>query len=158
VEGAGFKIAMGAFDLTRPPVASGAVGLARRAFDEAKKYSLERKTMGKLIAEVFAVIYYIQIGKTASLMFVLLNQSIKLLLLCWPRWPLELRVLVSATKELLGRSTEVNVTHIWLRLPRLLLEMLPTNVLPTLCKSLEETASTPSIQSRSLCAMPRFTK
>ncbi len=52
-EGAGFKIAMGAFDKTRPPVAAGAVGLARRAFEEAKKYSLERKTMGKLIAEVF---------------------------------------------------------------------------------------------------------
>jgi len=57
VEGAGFKIAMGAFDKTRPPVAAGAVGLARRAFDEAKKYSLERKTMGKLIAEHQAVAF-----------------------------------------------------------------------------------------------------
>lgn len=56
-EGAGFKIAMGAFDKTRPPVASGAVGLAQRAFDEAKKYSLERKTMGKLIAEHQAVAF-----------------------------------------------------------------------------------------------------
>ena len=35
-----------------PPVAAGAVGLAKRAFDEARKYSLERKTMGKVIAEV----------------------------------------------------------------------------------------------------------
>jgi acyl-CoA dehydrogenase len=52
-EGLGFKIAMGAFDKTRPPVAAGAVGLAQRAFDEARKYALERKTMGKLIAEVF---------------------------------------------------------------------------------------------------------
>ena len=43
---------MGAFDKTRPPVAAGAVGLARRAMDEAKKYALERKTMGKPIAEV----------------------------------------------------------------------------------------------------------
>ncbi len=51
-EGAGFRIAMGAFDETRPSVAAGAVGLAMRAFEEAKKYSLERKTMGKLIAEV----------------------------------------------------------------------------------------------------------
>lgn len=49
-EGLGFKIAMGAFDGTRPPVASGAVGLAQRAFEEATKYSLERKTMGKPIA------------------------------------------------------------------------------------------------------------
>ena len=43
---------MGAFDQTRPPVAASAVGLARRAYEEALKYSLERKTMGKLIAEV----------------------------------------------------------------------------------------------------------
>ena len=33
-------------------VAMGAVGLARRAFDEATKYSMERKTFGKLICEV----------------------------------------------------------------------------------------------------------
>jgi acyl-CoA dehydrogenase len=49
--GYGFKIAMKAFDFTRPPVAAGAVGLARRAMDEAIKYSLERKTMGKPIAQ-----------------------------------------------------------------------------------------------------------
>ena len=54
-EGLGFKIAMGAFDFTRPPVAAGAVGLARRAFEEATKYSLERKTMGKFIGEHQAV-------------------------------------------------------------------------------------------------------
>ncbi|CAH2311059.1 medium-chain specific acyl- dehydrogenase, mitochondrial [Pelobates cultripes] len=54
-EGAGFKIAMGAFDKTRPPVAAGAVGLAQRALDEATKYSLERKTFGRFIAEHQAV-------------------------------------------------------------------------------------------------------
>ncbi|XP_006831151.1 PREDICTED: medium-chain specific acyl-CoA dehydrogenase, mitochondrial [Chrysochloris asiatica] len=54
-EGAGFKIAMGAFDKTRPPVAAGAVGLAQRALDEATKYSLERKTFGKLLVEHQAV-------------------------------------------------------------------------------------------------------
>ena len=48
-EGKGFQIAMNAFDITRPLVASGAVGLARRAMEEATKYSLERKTMGKPI-------------------------------------------------------------------------------------------------------------
>lgn len=48
-EGLGFKIAMGAFDKTRPPVAASAVGLARRALEEATKYSMERKTMGKPI-------------------------------------------------------------------------------------------------------------
>lgn len=36
--GNGFKVAMGAFDNTRPPVAAGAVGVARRAMDEAMKY------------------------------------------------------------------------------------------------------------------------
>lgn len=45
-EGAGFKVAMGAFDQTRPPVAAGAVGLAQRALDEATKYATERKTFG----------------------------------------------------------------------------------------------------------------
>ncbi|XP_077370763.1 medium-chain specific acyl-CoA dehydrogenase, mitochondrial [Festucalex cinctus] len=54
-EGAGFKIAMGAFDKTRPPVAAGATGLAQRALDEATAYSLERKTFGKVIAEHQAV-------------------------------------------------------------------------------------------------------
>ncbi|KAJ3024291.1 hypothetical protein HKX48_003116 [Thoreauomyces humboldtii] len=55
--GAGFKIAMGAFDITRPLVAAGAVGLARRALDEAAKYSLERKTMGKPIASHQAIAF-----------------------------------------------------------------------------------------------------
>lgn len=55
--GEGFKIAMGAFDLTRPAVAAGAVGLALRALDEATKYSMERKTMGKPICEHQAVAF-----------------------------------------------------------------------------------------------------
>ena len=54
-EGAGFKIAMGAFDLTRPPVAAGAVGLAQRALDEATKYSFERKTFGVPICQHQAI-------------------------------------------------------------------------------------------------------
>lgn len=54
-EGAGFKIAMGAFDRTRPPVAAGAVGLSQRAVDEASKYSLERKTFGTEIVNHQAV-------------------------------------------------------------------------------------------------------
>lgn len=55
--GKGFKVAMGAFDFTRPPVAAGAVGLARRAMDEALAYSLQRKTMGKAIAQHQAVAF-----------------------------------------------------------------------------------------------------
>merc|ERR1712117_34016 len=56
-EGAGFKVAMGAFDMTRPPVAAGAVGLASRALDEATKYSLERKTFGVPIVNHQAVAF-----------------------------------------------------------------------------------------------------
>jgi acyl-CoA dehydrogenase len=40
-------------------VAAGAVGLAQRALDEATKYSMERKTMGKLICEVSQHIFII---------------------------------------------------------------------------------------------------
>ncbi|GFY46092.1 medium-chain specific acyl-CoA dehydrogenase, mitochondrial [Trichonephila inaurata madagascariensis] len=54
-EGAGFKIAMGTFDKTRPPVAAFATGLAQRALDEATKYSLERKTFGVRIVEHQAI-------------------------------------------------------------------------------------------------------
>ncbi|XP_021948361.1 medium-chain specific acyl-CoA dehydrogenase, mitochondrial [Folsomia candida] len=54
-EGQGFKIAMGAFDRTRPPVAAGAVGLAQRALDEATKYALERKAFGTEIINHQAV-------------------------------------------------------------------------------------------------------
>eukprot|EP00039_Didymoeca_costata_P020089 m.340033 g.340033 ORF g.340033 m.340033 type:complete len:422 (+) comp19089_c0_seq1:30-1295(+) len=48
-EGLGFKLAMRAFDYTRPPIAIGAVGVARRAMDEALQYAQTRSTMGQLI-------------------------------------------------------------------------------------------------------------
>lgn len=54
-EGIGFKLAMGAFDNTRPAVAAGAVGLAQRALEEATKYSMERKAFGTVIAQHQAV-------------------------------------------------------------------------------------------------------
>lgn len=57
--GYGFKIAMKAFDKTRPVVASAAVGLARRAMDESVKYAQERKTMGKPIAAHQAISFMI---------------------------------------------------------------------------------------------------
>lgn len=56
-EGEGFKIAMGTFDKTRPPVAAGAIGLAQRALDEALKYSLERKTFGTPIVNHQAIAF-----------------------------------------------------------------------------------------------------
>lgn len=54
-EGDGFKIAMAAFDHTRPLVGCAAVGLAQAAFDHSVKYAKERKTFGKPIAEHQAI-------------------------------------------------------------------------------------------------------
>jgi acyl-CoA dehydrogenase len=54
-EGAGFKVAMGAFDHTRPSVAAAAVGLSNRALDEAIAYAKERKTFGRPIANHQAI-------------------------------------------------------------------------------------------------------
>jgi acyl-CoA dehydrogenase len=50
---------MRAFDATRPPVAAAGVGLARRALDESVAYSLQRKTMGKPIAQHQAIAFMI---------------------------------------------------------------------------------------------------
>ncbi|RXG69419.1 Medium-chain specific acyl-CoA dehydrogenase, mitochondrial, partial [Armadillidium vulgare] len=58
-EGAGFKIAMGAFDHTRPPVAAGAVGVGQRALDEATNYALERKTFGQPIVNHQSIAFMI---------------------------------------------------------------------------------------------------
>ena len=48
-EGKGFYYAMGVFDHSRPSVASGAVGVAQRALDEAIQFAKERVSMGKPI-------------------------------------------------------------------------------------------------------------
>ena len=53
--GAGWMLAMGAFDHTRPLVAAAAVGLARSAYEHARSYALERKTMGRPIAHHQAI-------------------------------------------------------------------------------------------------------
>ena len=58
-EGDGFKIAMAAFDHTRPIVASAAVGLARSAFEHSVRYAKERKTFGVPIASHQAVAFMI---------------------------------------------------------------------------------------------------
>jgi acyl-CoA dehydrogenase len=57
--GGGWLLAMGAFDHTRPLVASAAVGLARAAFEHARRYATERKTMGVPIAAHQAVSFLI---------------------------------------------------------------------------------------------------
>jgi len=54
-EGDGFKIAMKAFDFSRPGVAAGAVGLSQRCLDESVRYAKERKSFGKAIVEHQAI-------------------------------------------------------------------------------------------------------
>jgi acyl-CoA dehydrogenase len=48
-EGEGFLIAMKVFDRSRPGVGAMAVGVARRAMEEAIKYARERESMGQAI-------------------------------------------------------------------------------------------------------------
>ena len=48
---------MSAFDITRPLVASGAVGLANRALYEAARYAQTRETMGKPIISHQAIAF-----------------------------------------------------------------------------------------------------
>ncbi|MFQ3568289.1 MAG: acyl-CoA dehydrogenase family protein [Aggregatilineales bacterium] len=48
-EGMGFMLAMTVFDHSRPGVAAGAVGVARRALEESIKYAKERETFGQPI-------------------------------------------------------------------------------------------------------------
>jgi alkylation response protein AidB-like acyl-CoA dehydrogenase len=73
-EGDGFVIAMQTFDHSRPVVASGAVGVARAAFDFALQYSLERKQFGRPIA------------KQQAIQFMLADMAMEIQaarLLCW---------------------------------------------------------------------------
>lgn len=53
--GDGLRIALATLDQTRIPVAAGAVGVARRARDEAARYANERRAFGKLIASFQAI-------------------------------------------------------------------------------------------------------
>jgi acyl-CoA dehydrogenase len=54
-EGEGFSIAMRTLDQTRTPIGALATGIAQAALDHAAKYSLERHTFGKPIAEHQAI-------------------------------------------------------------------------------------------------------
>lgn len=50
-EGKGFFLAMKDFDMSRPAVGAQALGIAEGAFEAMLKYSTERKTFGKFIAQ-----------------------------------------------------------------------------------------------------------
>jgi len=58
-EGDGFKIAMAAFDHTRPVVSAAAVGLARHAMEHAVRYAKERSAFGVPIAKHQAVAFMV---------------------------------------------------------------------------------------------------
>jgi acyl-CoA dehydrogenase len=58
-EGDGWKIAMSAFDHTRPPVAAGAVGVARSALEHSVRYAKERKTFGRPLSDHQAIAFMI---------------------------------------------------------------------------------------------------
>ena len=53
--GDGWKLAMAAFDYTRPAVSCAAVGVARAAMEHACRYATERKTFGQPIANHQAI-------------------------------------------------------------------------------------------------------
>ncbi len=55
VVGDGWKLAMAAFDYTRPGVAASAVGVARAAMEHSIEYASERKTFGQPIANHQAI-------------------------------------------------------------------------------------------------------
>jgi len=57
--GRGWMLAMAAFDHTRPMVASAAVGLAQAAMEYAMDYAVQRKTMGRPIAQHQAISFLI---------------------------------------------------------------------------------------------------
>jgi acyl-CoA dehydrogenase len=58
-EGEGFKVAMKAFDHTRPLVAAAAVGLGRAAMEHAVAYAKERKAFGGPISQFQGVSFMI---------------------------------------------------------------------------------------------------
>jgi cyclohexane-1-carbonyl-CoA dehydrogenase len=49
--GNGFRLAMKDFDMSRPAIAAQALGISEGAFEAMVKYSVERQTFGKFIAE-----------------------------------------------------------------------------------------------------------
>lgn len=57
--GEGFKVAMTAFDTTRPLIGAAAVGLAKRALHESREYAKTRKTMGRTIIDHQAISFMI---------------------------------------------------------------------------------------------------
>merc|ERR1711936_1473522 len=124
-EGAGFKVAMGAFDKTRPPVAAGAVGLAQRCLDEATKYAMERKPSEPPLSTT---------RRSTS---------------CWLTWPSALRPPGSPISSPPGRQIAISGTPTWPPSLSVWPETWPIRVPPMQSKFLEAMGSIPSTQLRS---------
>lgn len=58
-EGQGFRIAMATLDGGRVGIAAQAVGIARGAFEEARRYARERQQFGRAIAEFQTIQFYL---------------------------------------------------------------------------------------------------
>lgn len=58
-EGQGFRIAMATLDGGRIGIAAQAVGIARGAFEEARRYARERQQFGRAIAEFQTIQFYL---------------------------------------------------------------------------------------------------
>jgi len=64
IEGKGFYMAVGGLELGRINIAARSVGIAKRALEEATRYSQERKTFGKQICEHQAI--QLKLGEMAT--------------------------------------------------------------------------------------------
>jgi len=87
VPGEGFKIAMGTLDVFRTTVGAAALGLARRALEEALRRCRERETFGKPLAE-----YQLTQAKIADMALAIDAAALLVYRAAWTRDVLQRRV------------------------------------------------------------------
>merc|ERR1712096_102523 len=124
-EGAGFKVAMGAFDKTRPPVASGAVGISQSVW--MRRLSTPRRGRPS--------------GSPSS--------TIRRWPSCWQTWLLGRKPPDFAILSQLGRQIMESETHTWHPLPSAWVATLQTSLPQMLFKSSGVTDSTRTTPLRS---------
>ena len=129
-EGAGFKIAMGAFDMTRPPVSP-----AHRSSQQSSCYHIEILFFFYFRSHLVLPVWLKELSTRppnipwSAKHSVCISLNIKPLPSCWLKWPSALRQLVWPGWDLLGRWIKEEETLTTLLSPKLLPEMLPTNAL-----------------------------
>ena len=150
-EGQGFKIAMGTFDKTRPPVAAGATGLAQRCLDESLKYSMERKTFGVPIANHQAIQFMLA-DMVINLILKQMKVKISVLRLS------ESKQLAWVTGVLLGKSIKADATRTKLQSANVTPLISQTKSPATQFKYLAATDSIQTTLSKNSWEMRRFIK